>query len=166
MKRKRLLMWVVLTILIAIMSAPQKATARTDRTDFTGNERCEVQYPGNWHMLPNGGIQVRGQVGACVEETTDPRVSGNSTVVANSNWAPDMTGPVWGTVVIEVPSSTVCEGGGVWRGTWAGMMTSESCYWHTETHGVSGCVEGLQASYLADCLVGSYTGTILDQPAQ
>ena len=162
MNRRRLLVWAVLILLFAVMTAPQTATARSDRTKFTGNEGCDIQDPGDWQWLPNGGVHVRGQVGACVEETTDPRASGNSTVVANSNWAPDFTGPIWGTVVIQVPDSPDCEGGGVWKGTWNGMMTSEGCDWHGEAHGVSGCVEGLKASYHADCLAGSYTGTILD----
>ncbi|MGC9335363.1 MAG: hypothetical protein ACP5JJ_14515 [Anaerolineae bacterium] len=167
MKRKSLLAWVVLALLIVTVLGPQPATARAVRTEFTGTETpIQLIDPGDSHVLPNGGVHIRGKVFQAAEVATDPRVSGTSMVVSNGNLDPSGTGPIWGTFVIEVPSSQDCQGGGRWEGTWAGQVSYSEyyCYWHVVTHGVSGCVEGLQASYYADCLSGisTYSGTILD----
>jgi hypothetical protein len=72
---------------------------------------------------------------------------------------------MWGTFHNEVAPSPDCKGGGVWEGTWTGTMgTAGSCSWRAVGRGVSGCVEGLHVSYVADCGVypTTFTGTILD----
>jgi hypothetical protein len=165
MKTKSLFVWVVLAVLFFTMLGPQSGTAQAVRTEFTGTETpIQLIDPGDLRELPNGGVHIRGKVFEAEEIATDPRVSGISTVVSNGNLDPSGTGPIWGTFVIEVPPSEDCQGGGRWEATWAGAVSYSEyyCYWHVVTHGVSGCVEGLQASYEGECMLGTYSGTIVD----
>jgi hypothetical protein len=102
-----------------------------------------------------------------LEVATDPLMSGLNTSVMNANWGPDLAGPMWGTSKSVLEDSTECPGGGIWQGTWTGMMNVDGSYtYDAVVRGVSGCVAGLHASLTAfnsggDALT-TYTGQILD----
>jgi hypothetical protein len=165
MKRTRLLALVVLTLLLAVVVAPQPATARAIRTEITVTETwIRLIDPGVWTVLPSGNLHYRGLVYESLSEASDPRLNGICTVVRNLNWVPNVGGPGWGIIHVEVTPSPDCPGGGVWNLTYTGMYGADgSCQLHVVGHGVSGCVEGLELTATADLGVyPPFTGTILD----
>jgi hypothetical protein len=168
MKRKGLLMWVVLTLLIALMMAPGSVMARADRVEFTGTEvPVGLVDEGIWSFLPSGNVHVRGMTTAYQELATDPRMAGLNTATMNANWRPDFSGPMWGTSESVISDSADCPGGGVWRGTWTGTMNADGSYsYRAVGKGLSGCVEGLLYTLIAVSPGGgaltTYTGEILD----
>lgn len=168
-KSRKLLLTVVLGLMIVILLGPRAVTAQATRSEYTGTETpTGVTNGGDWRYLPNGGVHFRGQVTTAVDVASDPRASGNTTLVSNGNLGPSLTGPIWGNIVLAVPDSEGCEGGGVWQGTWAGKMSLSQgyVYWYGVMHGVSGCVEGLKVRFESDMCVPqadcSYSGRLLD----
>jgi hypothetical protein len=154
-----------LALVLVVMATPLPAAARAVWTEFSGTETLQnIVYPGDWVWLPSGNVHVRGRVTECLDEASDARVSGVDTIVVNANWDSAFTGPMWGTFHNEVAPGPDCKGGGVWEGTWTGMVGTEGCSWRAVGQGVSGCVEGLHVSYVANCGVDptTFTGTILD----
>jgi len=165
MKSKRILVSIVLLLTFVTLLGPQSVTANAIQTPFTGTEIMgDVIDPGTTVFLPDGGMHIRGQIFEALENSTDPRVTGTATTIMNANLDPSLTGPFWGTYVLEVEPSTVCPGGGSWQGAYAGKVsyTQYYAYYHAVLQGVSGCVEGMKARINADCFVGTYSGTILD----
>ena len=165
MKSKRVLVSVFLLLIIVTMLGPQSATAKAIRTKFTGTETMgDVIDPGTWLILPNGGRHLRGYVAEAAENSTDPRLTGTATVVMNANLDPSLTGPFWGTFVLNVEPFQGCTEGGSWQGAYAGKISYSQfyAYYHTVIQGVSGCVEGMKVRFDADCFAGTYSGTILD----
>ena len=169
MKRKSLMVSVVLILLVSLALVPGSAAAPAGRTEFSGIEipTGPPLYIEDWIELPSGNVHVRGMVSVYVEQASDPRMSGEATVVMNANWGPDMAGPMWGTSELVVSDSAGCEGGGVWHATWTGTMNSDGCYsYRAVGKGVEGCVAGLHFSFVAanpgDYQPSTYTGEILD----
>jgi hypothetical protein len=169
MKRKSVLAWLGLVVLAALVTVPGSAAATATRVGFSGVE-MPLGPPidsGDWIELPSGNIHVRGMISQYQEVATDPRMSGLNTSVMNANWGPDFAGPMFGTSESVLADSAECPGGGVWQGTWTGMMSVDGSYTYNAVgRGVSGCVEGLHFSLAAfnpggDALT-TYTGEILD----
>lgn len=168
MKGKSLLVWVVLTLLIALMMAPGSTMAQADRAEFAGTEvPVGLLDEGIWVFLPSGNVHVRGMTTLYQEMASDPRMSGLNTVVMNANWSPYFSGPMWGTSESVISDSADCPGGGFWRGTWTGTMNADGSYsYRAIGKGLSGCVEGLLYTLIATNPGGgeltTYTGEILD----
>jgi hypothetical protein len=169
MKGKRVLACVVPILMVALMMPAGLACAKAVRVEFTGIEvplGPPLEY-GIWSELPSGNVHGRGMVSQSQEIASDPRMSGVNTVVMNANWGRDGAGPMWGTNRSQVPPSLNCEQGGVWEGSWTGMMNADGSYsYRAVGRGVSGCVEGLRFSLSAANPGGgqltAYTGEILD----
>ena len=169
MKRKSLLAWVVLVVLLTLVLVPGSASAGASRVEFTGIEvptGPPVDY-GDWIELPSGNIHVRGMTTVYQEIASDWRMSGLNTVVMNANWGPDYAGPMWGTNEFVLGDSAECPGGGVWQGTWTGNMNIDGSYSYKAVgRGVSGCVAGLhfslEAFYSPSAGATTFSGEILD----
>lgn len=99
---------------------------------------------------------VRGQVVQFREDSTDPRTTGLNTVTANANLHADGIMEAWGTSSFQV------DGGGVWEGTWNGVLNvnTSSASLSGVGHGSGGVVDGLQL--LSDNVYtpGSPTGAV------
>ena len=168
MKGKRLLVGLVLVLLAALVTVPGTAAAGASRVAFTGTEVPVAPVAeGVWIFLPSGNVHVRGMATQYLELATDPRMSGLNTSVMNANWGPDFAGPMWGTFESVLGDSTDCPGGGVWQGTWTGMMNVDGSYSYSSVgRGVSGCVAGLHVSLTAfnpgTGQLTTYSGEILD----
>lgn len=169
MKYKRMLVLIFLILMMVNLRSPQNAKAKPIWTDYTAIETVtEVIYPGDSHNLSNGGVLLRGKNVQAVEAADDPRVSGISTLIMNANLDPSLTGPIWGNIIIEIPESEDCQGGGVWEGRWEGELSYSQSYvsWYGVMHGVSGCVEGVVVRFESDICIPdqpcSYHGTILE----
>jgi hypothetical protein len=169
MKSKKLLVWVGLVVLVALVAVPGSAVARASRIEFTGIEvplGPPVNY-GDWIERPSGNVHVRSMTTVYQELATDARMSGLNTSTMNANWGPDYAGPMWGASESVLADSAECPGGGVWQGTWTGMMNVDGSYTYSAVgRGVSGCVAGLHFSLTALNLgtgePTAYTGEILD----
>lgn len=169
MKRKNVLAWVGLVVLVALVLVPASAAATATRVGFSGVEMPlgpPVDY-GDWIELPSGNIHVRGMTSQYQEVATDPRMSGLNTSVMNANWGRDFAGPMWGTSESVLSDSGDCPGGGVWQGNWTGMMSVDGSYTYSAVgKGISGCVAGLRFSLTAFNPGGeaptTYTGEILN----
>jgi hypothetical protein len=168
MKRKSLLGWIILVLLVTLTMAPGSAAARAVRVEFTGTEGPgNVVYGGIWTFLPSGNVHVRGMTTEYQELATDPRMSGLNTAVMNANWGPDFAGPMWGTNESVIPDGADCPGGGVWQGTWTGKAYADGSYsYRAVGRGIAGCVAGLKFSLAAanpgDGSETTYSGVILD----
>jgi len=156
---------VVLGLVIVILLGPHSVGAQTIKSDYTATEiPTGIIDAGEWVFLPNGGIHFRGQVIQTSEVASDARASGTGTLVSNGNLDSTGTGPIWGTILIEVPD---CQGG-VWQGTWAGKMSMSQgyVYWSGVMQGVSGCVEGMMVKFDSELCAPqapcNYGGTLLD----
>jgi hypothetical protein len=168
MKRKSLLVWVVLVVLVALVTVPGSAAAGASRVAFTGTEMAvELVAEGDWIFLPSGNVHVRGVTTVYQETASDWRMSGLNTGVMNANWGPDFAGPMWGTSESVLDDSADCPGGGIWQCTWTGMMNVDGSYTYNAVgRGVSGCVAGLHFSLTAfnpgTGELTTFSGEILD----
>jgi|GEM_PF-1228550 len=167
MKRKSLLVWVGLVALVALVLMPGSAAAVVSRVVFTGIEvPVALVTEGEW-TFPGGNVHVRGMTTEYQEVASDWRMSGLNTSVMNANWGRDFAGPMWGTSESVLSDSGDCPGGGVWQGTWTGMMSVDGSYTYSAVgKGISGCVAGLRFSLTAFNPGGeaptTYTGEILN----
>lgn len=106
--------WVFCAVCLIMMSTAP-AWADAPRTPFTGKETITgglaptiIPAGSKFHVLIT-------QVG--MEEASDARVSGTSTIVANAIWElPLMIGPMWGTL-------KVVNAEGEWNAYWQGSRT-------------------------------------------
>jgi hypothetical protein len=168
MKHKSLLGWIVVVLLVTLTMAPGSAVARAIRVEFTGTEGAGTVIDGGiWAFLPSNNVHVRGMTTVYEEEATDPRMSGQNTVVMNANWGPDFAGPMWGTCDIVLQDGEECPGGGVWQGSWTGTSYADGSFsYRAVGRGVSGCVAGLKFNLVAanpgSGDVTTYSGEILD----
>src|SRR5512142_2739791 len=148
-----------LTVLTIGLLSAGPAMARDVFTEFTGTAAL-VQFLAPGTMLCAGGeptpgpapcsagsrVQVRGLVFEQGLEATDPRVAGRLIVVMNANtdgWTDfgPGSGPMWGTVRLEVG------GGGLWEGSGTGQrkvtpLVGSSATVRGEMHGTGGSIEG------------------------
>jgi hypothetical protein len=165
MKTHRRTIWVTLALIGMLLFATGSAAAGATMTEYTGKEYLvQVINPGEW-TFPNGNVHLRGAIQEFRDETDDPRITGNFTIVANANWDANGAGNSWGTYRRVV----VCEGGGdgIWEGTWtAKHYAGGGSTVHGVGHGISGCVEGLKQKQTVEFpgpgQFGAVTGRVLD----
>jgi hypothetical protein len=158
MKARKLSLWILAALLVALLIAPGTIAAKAARIECTGTEvRSAVLDPGRW-TYPDGNIHIRGMVSVYQEVSSCAEIGGFVTSTMNANWDANFVGPIWGTGHSENEY-------GVWEGTWQGKISSDGrCSYEAVSHGVSGAVSGLKMMLTADCTdeVTTYTATILD----
>ncbi len=109
-----------------------------------GEVKCQGAQPNPvpYFMPCPVGVKgtVRGQVVQFREDSTDPRTTGLNTVTANANQHADGIMEAWGSSSFQV------DGGGVWEGTWHGVLNLNtfSASINGVEHGSGGIVDGLQ----------------------
>ncbi len=149
--QKRLILTIVTTLgVLLAFAAPIAAQASV--TEFTGTEVCNPIDPGitTFH---DGNVHIRGMVLLCRETSSDPRATGENTVVMNANWDANGLGPMWGTAYIATDE------GGAWKATWEGMITTNGSQYHSSATG-QGRYEGMKQ--WVDSVNGEFQGRILD----
>lgn len=118
----------ILVVMAVLLIGTAPVTA-AEKTEFQCTETFIATLdPGSW-TFPDGNIHIRGMKSLFREEG-DARVEGDNTVVLNANWRSDGTGPMWGTWRL------VTDEGGIWEGTWAGMMTEQGSWYHAVGDGM------------------------------
>ena len=130
-------------VLVAVLLTGSPVMAAAQRSPFTGTANFgETLSAGEWLYLPSGNVQVRGIVEAYHDVNTDPRVTGEETIVSNANFKPapsselGLAGYLWGTFHIE-------NEGGAWDGTFTSEITEGGEYFYRGVAHGSGGYEGL-----------------------
>ena len=130
-------------VLVAVLLHPSPAMAKSQQTTFTGTSNFgETINAGEWTYLSGGNIRARGIVEVYHDVNTDPRVTGEETIVSNGNFrsAPaseiGMAGHLWGTFHIV-------NEGGTWDGTFTSEITEGGEYFYRGIAHGSGSYEGL-----------------------
>lgn len=152
MKTQKRLILTILTVLGALLAFAAPIAAQASVSEITGTESCFPTDPGTW-TFPDGNAHVRGMVLQCRDQSSDPRGTGDNTVVLNANWDSNSLGPMWGTFQFETDE------GGVWEGTWEGMITTSGSQYHATGMG-QGIYEGMKL--WVDSVNGVWQGRILD----
>lgn len=107
--------WALLVIGLAALMAGS-ASADAPRTTFKGTETITGGLEPT--IIPAGTRFHVMLTQFATEATSDPRVSGTSTIVAHAIWdLPAMTGPMWGTFQLV-------NAAGQWNGHWIGSRTA------------------------------------------
>ncbi len=154
METRRKAVRIAVIALVALLLSAAAVQAEAIMTTFTGTEGpCAPIEEGDTFVLPSGNVHLRGMAILCRDQMSDPRVTGNNTIVINGNLDPAGTGPVWGTWELQV------DGGGAWAGTWAGTKTETGFLIHAQGDG-SGIYEGLL--YSVEGQASDMRGRILD----
>jgi len=158
--KKRILVLMALTAALLLVAGP--VAAKATKTPYTADYFFYPPTdPGTW-TNPDGNVHVRGLVHINrIENATDLRVEGWDTIVVNANWDANMVGPMWGTFTVEPDI-----GGGLWEGTWTGMVHADGTVSvRVVGHGTGG-FEGLKVFTFVESPAlgaqGSITGYILD----
>lgn len=113
MKNKKSFLILVSLLLLVMAFSTSSVSANAPKTYFTGVETIGPASGGTIKFV-DGKVHVRGMIQPGFDVTTDPRTSGEVTIVVNANWTPpDLTGPMWGTFRIENEK-------GDWYGHWHG----------------------------------------------
>ena len=130
-------------VLVAVSLSPSSAMASAQKTTFTGTSNFgETLNAGEWTFLPSGNVLARGIVETYNDVGTDPRVTGQETIVSNGNFRPapsselGLAGQLWGTFHIE-------NEGGMWDGTFTSEITEGGEYFYRGVARGSGGYEGL-----------------------
>jgi len=140
--KTRLLVVLVLAGAVLAALVPVTGLAEGNKTYVTGEE-CFVQVldPGIWEELRNGNWRITGMQHQYTEEMTDPRITGDSYVVASG--IVDLvvgSGHIHGT--LEIVND---------QGSWFGHWTYRAESWtEFDIHAIlngSGAYEGLVANY-------------------
>lgn len=136
-------------VLAAVLLYPSPALAGAQRTPFTGTSNFgETLDAGEWTFLPSGNVLARGIVETYNDVGTDPRVTGQETIVSNGNFRPapsselGLAGHLWGSFHIE-------NEGGAWDGTFTSEITEDGQYFYRGVAQGSGGYEGLVGSWEA-----------------
>lgn len=130
-------------ILVAVLLSPSPAMAKAQRTPFTGTSSFgESINVGEWTFLPNGNGHARGIVEVYHDVNTDPRVTGDETVIYNFNFRPAPSSPIGLAGRIQGTFHIVNDGGR-WDGTWTAEMTEAGEYFARGVAQGSGGYEGL-----------------------
>ena len=133
----------LLSVLVAVLLAVSPAMASAQRTTFIGTSNFgESINPGEWTFLPDGSGYARGIVEVYHDVNTDPRVTGDETVVYNFNFRPAPSSPIGLAGRIQGTFHVVNDGGR-WDGTWTAEMTDEGEYFARGVAKGSGGYEGL-----------------------
>ena len=142
MKRYKYLSMLVIALIVILLSA-SPAMAKAQRTPFTGTSHLgETIDAGEWMFLPGGNVRARGIVEVYHDVNTDPRVTGEETIVSHGNFraAPSselgLAGYLWGTFHIE-------NEGGAWDGTFTSEITEGGEYFYRGVAHGSGGYAGL-----------------------
>ncbi len=102
-------------------------------------------------------INIRGFTIITRIEADTVLVTGNATIVVNANFDAFSTGPMWGTITIDV------DAGGTWEGTWEGIRVMEGYAWvlpvHASFQGTGGLVDGMR--YRNVDTIYSYTPVVV-----
>ena len=155
MKKQRLPVWLLVTLITVLLIAPGPVAAKATRIECTGTEIFQEYLDMGIWTYPDGNIHVRRMVELYVEESTCPQLAGTNTVTMNANWDASYAGPIWGTAV------NLTNDGGVWETTWQGKTFADGSYaFEVVGHGVACSVEGLHMKLSATNL--GWTATILD----
>jgi hypothetical protein len=148
MKHHKYLFRLVLA-LVAVLLTASPAIAGAQRTTFTGSSNfAETLDAGDWTFLPSGNVLARGIVERYDDAGTDPRITGEETIVSNGNFRPapssplGLAGQLWGTFHIE-------NEGGSWDGTFTSEITEGGEYFYRGVAQGSGGYEGLTGSWEA-----------------
>jgi len=157
----------ITTIMIALFLASLanvvvlSVSAKTTKTYYTGSEVwVETLYDGEW-WFSDGIVRGRGSVDRYTDTTTDPRRSGETTVVLNIQFNTKTgTATLWGTfTVVSVVD------GGYWEGAWTGTRHADgSVSVRSEGHG-RGLFEGLKFKETIEFISegnGAISGYILE----
>ena len=136
-------------VLVAVLLYPSPAKAGPQRMTFTGTSNFgETLNAGEWTYLPSGNVRARGIFERYNDVGTDPRVSGEETIVSNGNFRPapsselGLAGHLWGTFHIE-------NEGGMWDGTFTSEITEDGQYFYRGVAHGSGGYEGLKGHWEA-----------------
>ena len=140
---------ILVFVLVAVLLNPSPAMAKAQRTPFIGTSNFgETIDAGEWTFLPNGNVRARGIVEIYHDFNTDPRVTGEETIVSNGNFRPapsseiGLAGHLWGTFHIE-------NEGGAWDGTFTSEITADGEYFYRGIAHGSGGYEGLVGHWIA-----------------
>ena len=130
-------------ILVAVLFPTSPAMASAQRTTFTGtSDFGGTINPGEWTFLSSGNVLARGIVEVYHDVNTDPRVTGEETIVSNGNFRPapsselGLAGYLWGTFHIE-------NEGGAWDGTFTSEITADGEYFYRGVAHGSGDYAGM-----------------------
>ena len=136
-------------VLVAVLLNPTAAMAKAQRTTFTGTSNFgETIQAGEWTFLPGGNVLARGIVERYNDVGSDPRITGQETIVSNGNFRPapsseiGLAGTLWGTFHIE-------NEGGSWDGTFTSEITEGGEYFYRGVAHGSGGYQGLKGSWAA-----------------
>ena len=138
MNRRKLSLLAAIAVLVILTLLTTPVSARSEVTKSPCTETyLETLDPGTM-TFPDGNIHLRGMVNTYREESPDLRNVGFNTVTVNANWHADWTGPMWGTF------RQVTDEGGIWEGTWSGMVTDSGSGYHAIGQG-KGIYKGMTA---------------------
>ncbi len=134
---------ILVFVLVAVLLHPPPAMAGAQRTTFTGTSNFgETLDAGEWTFLPSGNVLARGIVETYNDVGSDPRVTGQETIVSDGNFRPapsselGLAGHLWGTFHIE-------NEGGTWDGIFTSEITEDGEYFYRGVAHGSGGYEGL-----------------------
>ena len=134
-------------VLLTVLFNPSTAMASAQRTTFAGTANfVETLNAGEWTYLPSGNVLARGIVEVYQDVNSDPRLTGEETIVSNGNFRPapsselGLAGYLWGTFHIE-------NEGGTWNGTFTSEITEGGEYFYRGVARGSGGYEGLQGHF-------------------
>jgi hypothetical protein len=145
---KKHLVLITIVGLLVLMTATAVG-AKVAREPFTSEGTLVgVIDPGEW-TYPDGNMHVRGMVESVRIEASDPRLTGDQTIVANGNWDADGYGPLWTTWRVDVDAFD-----GYWEGTSTGKI---------DENGLSARIQGRGYGDLAGLLIeGTYLNGITE----
>lgn len=148
MKNVKYLSMLVL-VLVVVLFSTSPAMASAQRTAFTGTSNFGGTLDaGEWTYLPSGNVLARGIVEVYHDVNSDPRVTGEETIVSNANFKPapaselGLAGYLWGTFHIENER-------GAWDGTFTSEITEGGEYFYKGVAHGSGSYDGLTAHFEA-----------------
>ncbi len=114
MKTNKKTLLVVLALVLALAALASPALAQAPWTPFSGTETLFAPTDMGKMEFVDGKVIISGMVQPGVDQTNDPRTSGEVTVVVNAAWSlPEQLGPMWGTLRLVNEQ-------GEWNGTWTG----------------------------------------------
>jgi hypothetical protein len=116
MKHKKYYLALVVLVLLTLLLSTSAVAADTPKSYFSGVEALGPPAGGTMKVV-DGRVLVRGMVQPGYDTTSDPRTSGEVTIVVNAVWVPPaLTGPMWGTF-------RIANDDGTWEGHWQGQRT-------------------------------------------
>jgi hypothetical protein len=115
MKTNKKALFVVLVLVLALAALASPAVAKTAKTPFTGTETLLGPVNSGVEKCVGGSRMciTTGWVWKAIEATTDPRASGDMTIVVNDLVLSNGVDLMWGTF-------RIVNGIGEWNGTWNG----------------------------------------------